>query len=239
MTTRATASRSTRANAASIGLGTPSSTTTIAANKKNGVVVHQSPANGSDANTVTVDTVMISGNTGVGVFLAGDTGSIGATIRNNTISGNHDTGVLIDEGVSKTTREAIQSNDVSGNDTAAGHSVGGVFFETASTLTSMVSNKIHSNGGDELGFAARSNPPTRLDHHPHQRHLRPELEHAVVLRNRQRRPARVGTSCPSTSIADGTRWASATPTSGVDYSAGDGSVTVASPCADPPTAVCP
>jgi len=226
-------------NSASIGLGTPASTTTIAANKKNGVVVHQSPPNGSDANTVTVDTVAISGNTGVGVFLAGDTGSIGATIRNNTISGNHDTGVLVDQGAGKTTREAIQSNDVSGNNTASGHSVGGVFFETSSTLTSMVSNKIHSNGGDELGFAARSNAPVFDWSVAPAGGTCGASSNTLSCYGTGNVGLRVLGVVPITVDADGTRWASATPANGVDYSPGSGTVTAASPCADPPTAVCP
>ncbi|HVR03357.1 MAG TPA: right-handed parallel beta-helix repeat-containing protein [Polyangia bacterium] len=226
-------------NASSIGLGTPSSATTIAANKMNGIVVHQSPANGSDANTVTIDTVTISGNTGVGVFLVGDTGSIGATIRNNTIPGNHDTGVLIDQGAGNTTREAIQSNDVSGNNTAGGHSVGGVFFETASTLTSMVSNKIHSNGGDELGFAARSNPPVFDWSIAPAGGTCGTSSNTLSCYGTGKVGLRVLGVVPITVDADGTRWASATPANGVDYSASSGSVTVASPCADPPTATCP
>jgi hypothetical protein len=226
-------------NAASIGLGTPASTTTIAANKKNGIVVHQSPPNGSDANTVTVDTVTVSGNTGVGVFLAGDTGSIGATIRNNAIPGNHDTGVLVDQGAGKTTREAIQSNDVSGNNTAGGHSVGGVFFETASTLTSMVSNKIHSNGGDELGFAALPNGGLSWSIAPAGGTCGSSSNTLSCYGTGKVGLRVVANLLPISVDASGTRWASATPTTGVDYSPGDGSVTATSPCADPPTAVCP
>jgi len=155
------------------------------------------------------------------------------------IAGNHDTGLLIVQGASHTTREAIQSDDVSGNNTAAGHSVGGIFFETASTLTSMVSTKVHSNGGDELGFGARSNPPT--------------LTWSIAPASGACGASSNTLSCygvgknglvvlgvvPIDVDADGTRWASATPATGVDYSPGTGSVSVASPCTDPPTAACP
>jgi hypothetical protein len=225
-------------SAASISLGAPGSATTIATNSGNGVVVHQSPPNGSDANTVTIDTAAITGNKGTGVYLQGDTGAIGATLRNNAISGNHDTGILIEE-AGDTTREAIQNNDVSGNNTASGHSVGGVFFNTASTLTSMVTNKIHSNTGDELGFAARSNAPV------HSWTIAPAgdvcgaTSNTVSCYGVGNVGLRLLGVVPIDVDADGTRWASATPANGVDYSQGSGTVTATGPCADPPTATCP
>jgi hypothetical protein len=46
----------------------------------------------------------------------------------------------------------IGGNGISGNNTGNGHVVGGVLFNTSSTLTSFIGNKVHSNTGDELGF---------------------------------------------------------------------------------------
>jgi hypothetical protein len=64
---------------------------------------------------------------------------------------------MVEQGSGNTTSEAIQNNDVNGNNTQNGHVAGGVLFNTSSTLTSFIGNKVHSNLGDELGFNATPN----------------------------------------------------------------------------------
>src|SRR5205085_5341260 len=125
--------------------------TTVGHNGGSGIVVDASPATSGGANSITIDTVAVTSNSGFGIHLAGDTGNVAATVKASTISGNHDAGLMVEQGSGKTTSEAIQNDDVSGNNTSGGGLVGGVLFDTSSTLTSFIGNKIHSNTGDELG----------------------------------------------------------------------------------------
>jgi hypothetical protein len=143
-----------------VNLGAPGSTTTVGTNGGAGLLVTASPATASDANSLVVDTVGVTSNVGAGINVTGSAGNATVTIKNNAVSGNGDTGILIAQGVAHTTRTAIQGNDVTGNRTTAASQVGGAFFSTASTLTSFISNKIHGNGGDELGFGAAPNSGT-------------------------------------------------------------------------------
>jgi hypothetical protein len=145
------------ANGALVSLGSSSTTTTITANAASGILVDASPATGGGANSLTIDTVAVTGNAKFGIYLAGDAGNVAATIKGNTISGNGDVGLMVEQGSGNTTSEAIQNNDVNGNNTQNGHVAGGVLFNTSSTLTSFIGNKVHSNLGDELGFNATPN----------------------------------------------------------------------------------
>ena len=148
-----------------------------------------------------------------------------ATIKGSTITGNADVGLMVEQGRA-TTSEAIQNNDVSGNNTGNGHQVGGVLFNTSSTLTSFIGNKVHSNTGDELGFNAVPNGggPSGSSTRPAPPATRP--------------PTRSTATATATSglhvLSGGARvnaqhvhWTNNPPTSGIDFS---GAVTVTNPC---------
>jgi hypothetical protein len=125
-------------------------------NGGDGILVDTSPATTGGANSLTVDTITVSNNGKFGIYLAGDNGDVAATLKGSTITGNADVGLMVEQGTG-TTSEAIQNNDVNGNNTGNGHQIGGVLFNTSSTLTSFIGNKVHSNTGDELGFNAVPN----------------------------------------------------------------------------------
>ncbi|HXU62704.1 MAG TPA: right-handed parallel beta-helix repeat-containing protein, partial [Polyangia bacterium] len=137
-----------------IGIGSPTTTTTIAGNQQQGIVVPAaSPVPGSGANSLTIDSATITGNGSFGIYLQASDGTVAATVKANTITGNADTGLMVEEGVGQTTVVAVQNNDVSGNNVKTSpRNVGGVLFNTSARLTSFIGNKVHSNGGDELGF---------------------------------------------------------------------------------------
>ena len=144
-------------NGATVNVGSNATVTTINHNGGSGILVDAAPATTGGANSVTVERATISGNSAFGIYLAGDDGSVAATIKDSSITGNGDVGLMVEQGSGNTTSEAIQNNDVSGNDTGNNHLVGGVLFNTSSTLTSFIGNKVHSNVGDELGFNAPPN----------------------------------------------------------------------------------
>ncbi|HVT06963.1 MAG TPA: right-handed parallel beta-helix repeat-containing protein, partial [Polyangia bacterium] len=128
----------------------------VAKNQLEGIVIQSAPpVTGSGANSVTVDSAVVSGNGSFGIYLQGNNGPVAATIKGNAIMGNADTGLMIEQGGANTTTEAIQNNDVSGNNVKASpRNVGGILFNTTSTLTSFIGNSVHANGGDEIGFNA-------------------------------------------------------------------------------------
>ena len=148
---------------ATVNFGSPSTVTTIASNGNDGILVDASAGTASNSTSLTVDTVAISGNTVYGVYLQGDAGSIVATLKNSTVTASGDVGILVEQGGVNQTLSTIQFNDVNGNNInpATTHLVGGILFNTSSTLSSFIGNKVHSNGGDEMGFNAAPNAGLR------------------------------------------------------------------------------
>ncbi|HEX3697719.1 MAG TPA: right-handed parallel beta-helix repeat-containing protein [Polyangia bacterium] len=135
-----------------IGNSTPA-TMLITNNTLNGILVEAALKTGSDANSVTLDGVTAATNGGSGIYVAGTAGIASVTIKGSTINGNGDTGVLVEEHGANKTTTVFQSNDVFGNaTTSTTHTVGGILFNSSSTLPTFVGNKVHSNVGDELGF---------------------------------------------------------------------------------------
>jgi filamentous hemagglutinin len=211
-------------NSAPINIGPGA---TLDHNGGDGILVDTSPLTAGGANSLTVDTVTISNSAKFGIYLQGDTGDVAATVKGSTITGNGDVGLLVEEGATATTSEAIQNNDVNGNNTGNGHQVGGVLFNTSSTLTSFIGNKVHSNTGDELGFNALPNgggtewvinpPSSACD----------TTSNALYCYGN----GNVGLHIlggGATVNAQHVRWTNNPPTSGIDYS---GAVTVTNPCA--------
>jgi hypothetical protein len=139
-----------------VQISSAASPVTIAKNQQPGIVIQSAPpVSGSGANSVTVDSATIVGNGSFGIYLQGNNGPVAATIKGNAIMGNSDTGLMIEQGAGNTTTEAVQNNDVSGNNTKPSpRNVGGILFNTSSTLTSFIGNSVHANGGDEIGFNA-------------------------------------------------------------------------------------
>ncbi|HVZ86302.1 MAG TPA: hypothetical protein VHG72_04995, partial [Polyangia bacterium] len=217
-----------------VSIGTPSTTTISSHNGGAGILVDASPAtSGSGANSLTVDTVSVTNNGTFGIYLKGDSGSVAATIKNSTISGSGDVGLLVEQGGGNTTSEAIQNDDVNGNNTGNGHTVGGVLFNTASTLASFIGNKVHSNGGDELGFNAAPNSGTSWVINPPSLACDATANSLYCYGN-----GHVGLNVLNGgATVDGqhVHWTNNPPTSGIDYS---GTVTVTNPCSTV-TAVCP
>ncbi len=139
-----------------VQISSAASPVTIAKNQLQGIVVQAAPpVTGSGANSVTIDSATVSGNGSFGIYLQGNNGPVATTIKGNAIMGNSDTGLMIEQGAGSTTTEAIQNNDISGNNTKTSpRNVGGILFNTSSTLTSFIGNSVHANGGDEVGFNA-------------------------------------------------------------------------------------
>ncbi len=211
-------------NSAPVNLGPGA---TVNHNAGDGILVDASPVTAGGANSLTVDTVTVSNNAKFGIYLAGDNGDVAATIKGSTITGNADVGIMVEEGATATTSEAIQNNDVNGNNSGNGHQAGGVLFNTSSTLTSFIGNKVHSNTGDELGFNALPNgggtqwvinPPSAACD---------TTSNAIYCYGN----GNVGLHIlggGATVNAQHVRWTNNPPTSGIDYS---GAVTVSNPCA--------
>jgi hypothetical protein len=125
---------------------------------------------------------------------------------------------------SGTTATAIQSNDVTGNNTGgAPGSTGGVLFATASTLTSFIGNKIHANGGDELAFAAAANQSTNWTIGTATCDASANSVYCYGTGN-----VGIRASAGATVDARGTTWASANPALNVDYSTAGGAALNAS-----------
>jgi hypothetical protein len=91
-----------------------------------------------------------------GIWVRGDGGPVVATIRGSTITDNTDAGVRVAQGEARTELELV-GNVVSANNRAARRPVGGISFETPSTLVRFSGNRIFGNAGDQLGFAAPPN----------------------------------------------------------------------------------
>ena len=155
------------------------------------------------------------------MFLAGDGGDVAATIRNSVVSGNGAVGVRVEQAnAANTTTTAIQSNDVTNNNIAgASTAVGGVVFATASTLTSFIGNRIHSNNGDELGFTALPNGGTTWTIGTNACDSSANSLYCYGTGNVGLRMA----FAAGTVDARATRWANASPAAGLDYSTVGGS----------------
>jgi hypothetical protein len=211
-------------NSAPVNLGPGA---TVNHNGGDGILVDASPLTSGGANSLTVDTVTVSNNAKFGIYLQGDAGDVAATIKGSTITGNADVGLMVEEGTTATTSEAIQNNDVSGNNTGNGHQAGGVLFNTSSTLTSFIGNKVHSNTGDELGFNAVPNGGgTQWVINPPSAACDTTSNSLYCYGN-----GNVGLHIlggGATVNAQHVRWTNNPPTSGIDYS---GAVTVTNPCA--------
>ena len=211
-------------NSAPVNLGPGA---TVNHNGGSGILVDASPLTASGANSLTIDSVTVSNNAKFGIYLAGDNGDVAATIKGSTITGNADVGLMVEEGSTATTSEAIQNNDVSGNNSGNGHQIGGVLFNTSSTLTSFVGNKVHSNTGDELGFNALPNGGgTQWVINPPSAACDTTSNSLYCYGN-----GNVGLHIlggGATVNAQHVRWTNNPPTSGIDYS---GTVTATSPCA--------
>jgi hypothetical protein len=150
--------------------GTGSSVTAansgIYQNQHNGVLVVGAPS-ANATNSLALDNLDIRLHTAVGtgygrgIWLHGDdadSDDITATINNCKVHDNRDVGIIIDEdgpgGNVTETRASLTGNDVYANNVNTTSTVGGIWFATASQLTAFTANKIHGNGGDQMGFTA-------------------------------------------------------------------------------------
>jgi hypothetical protein len=207
--------------------------TTVNGNGNDGIQVGGSPATGGGANSLTVDTVAIGSNGRFGVYLQGNNASIAATLKGSTVTTNGGVGIMVEQSGVHTTTAAIQNNDVNGNNTGSGHSVGGILFNTSSTLSSFIGNKVHSNVGDELGFAAPPNGGLRWVINPPSAACDSTANSLYCYGN-----GNVGLHILNGGgvTVDGqhVHWTNNPPTSGIDYS---GTVTVTNPCTS--VTVCP
>jgi hypothetical protein len=198
-------------------------------NTRHGVNVSTSAATGSGANSLTLDTVAVTSNAQSGIFLAGNGGAVAATVRRCTVSGNGAVGVRVEQGTGTTTTTAIQSNEITNNNIAGpADVVGGVLFATSSTLTSFIGNKIHSNNGDELGFAALPNAGVTWTIGTNACDANANSIYCYGVGNVGLRMS----FAAGTVDARGTHWANAAPAGSVDFSTvGGSSVNAANPCA--------
>lgn len=222
------------ASGVTVAIGSSSTTTTVASNQQQGIVVQSAPAiSGSGANSIIVDTATVTGNGSFGIYLEGGFGSVAATIKGSSISGNSDTGLMIEQGLGHTTTEAIQNNDIKANNTKASpRNVGGVLFNTSSTLTSFIGNTVHSNGGDEVGFNALPNGGTKWTITPPSNACDATANSVYCYGT-----GNVGVhviAAGASVDAQHQHWTNNPATSGIDYT---GTVTVLNPCTAVPT--CP
>ena len=215
-----------------VNIGSAATVTSINANGNDGILVQGAPATGGGANSLTIDTVGIGTNGKFGIYLQGNTAATAATIKASTITANGDVGIMLEQAGANITTEAIQNNDVNGNNTANVHTVGGILFNTSSTLTSFIGNKVHSNGGDELGFNALPNGALRWVINPPSAACDATANSLYCYGN-----GNVGLHIlAGAETVDGqhVHWANNPPTSGIDFS---GTVTVTNPCTA--VATCP
>lgn len=132
-------------------------------NGLHGIWVNRAPAVSGGLVGFTADGVTVRDNggamadSGIGINISADVGDVTATIKNSTVKGNRGRGVSVAQGTGFTTVLSFEGNEVAGNRTTGTSAVGGVSFESASTLSTFSGNRIHNNGGDELGFAAAAN----------------------------------------------------------------------------------
>jgi hypothetical protein len=214
--------------------GMPGPVVNIHDNTLHGVMVGASPPTSSGANTLTIDTASFVQNRQSGIFIAGDAGSVGVTVRSCTIGGNGAVGLRVEQGAGNTTTAVIQFNDITGNNgNGAADSIGGALFGTASTLTSFVGNTIHANNGDELGFAGPANGGATWTLGTNSCDANANLIYCYGTGNVGLRAA-----LAATVDARGNHWVNASPAGNVDYSvSGGASVNAGGACNA--IAICP
>jgi hypothetical protein len=120
---------------------------TVSGNTGNGVQVLRAPLVNSGV-ALTMDQLTSTGNGGVGVYLHGTSGNVGANLTNSTVSLNGGFGVKIDNG-GNAVSETLTGNLIFQN------SGGGVAFQTANTVNGFSGNSVHGNTGDQILIAAR------------------------------------------------------------------------------------
>ncbi len=125
----------------------------VSKNRGDGIRVATAPASNA-VSPLTIDSVTVSSNTGVGVDFVGTSG-IGAFMKNSTVSSNVGTGVVVaqpNSGAANTVKVAFEGNTVSLNDVGAAAGAGGGFAFTgpSSVLQNFYNNAVHGNGGDQI-----------------------------------------------------------------------------------------
>jgi hypothetical protein len=123
---------------------------TVSGNLTNGIEIAQAPIVGGVVE-LSIDSSTISSNGGIGVWLHGAAGNIGASITNSKVNLNTGVGIQVQQGLATTTTETIQNDEVAQN------GGGGIVFSTSSTLTSFQGNVVHGNTGDQITVSARQN----------------------------------------------------------------------------------
>jgi hypothetical protein len=201
---------------------------TATGNTGHAIEVARAPLGTSTA--LVVDGLTTKSNGGSGVYLHGAAtvgGSIVATVKNSKLQQNTGYGVLIDQSVTGTTQENLQSNDISGN------TAGGVDFHASSTLNGFAANTIHNNGGDQILVEAAqnpvgTNPPYLLNSAGS---CDPTSRNQVWCYSSGHVGIRI-TGALASVTADDMTWANAVPSVNTDYvTSGVGSsLTKASPC---------
>jgi hypothetical protein len=202
--------------------------TELAENRLGGIFVRQAETT-SARTPLVMDNVRIhdngvGGQTGFGVHLSANNGSIASTVRNCLIRGNGDAGVWVDQPAGHTTVSVLEGNEIDGNNKTAGRSAGGIYFVAPSTLTSFTGNKIHDNTGDEVGFAAPPNGGGSWSLHGAAGCG--AATNQIYCYGAGSVGVRVAASI--TVDAQGLSWQNAVPAAGVDYA---GNALVGGPCA--------
>ena len=134
----------------------------ITGNVIQGVRVERAPIVGGSSAVLLEDVDIASngasGNDGAGlnIYAVGESSVrlVGSRVRTN-----RGPGVVVEQ-TAGTALLAIEGTDVAGNNTGNQHAVGGIDFATPATLTAFRGNKIHGNGGHEVGIAAAPNGGT-------------------------------------------------------------------------------
>jgi len=169
----------------------------------------------------------VSSNGGIGVWLQGNLGNVGASLKQSKISLNTGAGLKVQQSAGTTTQETLQNNDITQN------SGGGVVFSTSSTLTSFQGNSVHGNGGDQIVVSARQNPVATNPPW----NLRSVGNACDVNRNQiycygAGVGLRVNSVLAASVDAENVNWTNSAPSAGTDYAlTGTNSVIATSPCA--------
>ncbi|HVZ71118.1 MAG TPA: right-handed parallel beta-helix repeat-containing protein, partial [Polyangia bacterium] len=202
---------------------------TASGNTGNGVEVVRAPLVASVVK-LTLDTLTVSSNGGVGVWLRGSTGNVGALLKNSKISGNTGVGLRAEATlVTATTQETIQTNDITGN------GGGGIVFGSRDLLNSFVANTIHGNTGDQILVSAGQSGGGNWNFRS------PGLTCDTNSNKVWCYGTGVGirlTANATTVDAENMGWANSGPSSGIDYvAAATSSILAGTPCTA--TTTCP
>jgi Right handed beta helix region len=204
---------------------------TISGNASNGVEVTRAPL-GSSVVKLLLDGLTVSGNTGNGVWLRGNSGNVGASLTNSKLTGNTLVGLRVQQG--STTQETIQGNDINSN------SGGGITFNTSSTLTSFQANSVHGNAGDQIIVSAAQNivlPAVTPAAWPFRSvgNACDANENKIYAYTNPGVGLRANAAAGATVDAENVSWAHSAPSAGTDYVAtGTNVVTVSLPCTASP-----